>query len=58
MLTDALIFLVNTAFGLLVVALLLRFYLQWARASFRNPLSEFLQALTDFMVPAALPERA
>lgn len=53
MLTDALIFLVNTAFGLLVVALLLRFYLQWARASFRNPLSEFLQALTDFMVRPA-----
>ena len=53
MLTDALIFLVNTAFGLFVVALLLRFYLQWARAPYRNPLSEFLQALTDFMVRPA-----
>jgi YggT family protein len=50
LLTNALIFLVNTVFGLFVVALLLRFYLQWARASYRNPLSEFLQALTDFMV--------
>ena len=53
MLTNTLIFLVNTVFGLFVVALLLRFYLQWARAPHRNPLSEFLQALTDFMVRPA-----
>ena len=53
MVTGALIFLVNTVFGLFVVALLLRFYLQWARAPYRNPLSEFLQALTDFMVRPA-----
>lgn len=53
MLTNALIFLVNTVFGLFVVALLLRFYLQWARAPHRNPLSEFLRALTDFMVRPA-----
>ncbi|OGA26286.1 MAG: osmotic-shock protein [Betaproteobacteria bacterium RIFCSPLOWO2_02_FULL_67_26] len=53
MLSGALIFLVNTVFGLFVVALLLRFYLQWARAPYRNPLSEFLQALTDFMVRPA-----
>lgn len=50
MVSGALIFLVNTAFGLFIVALLLRFYLQWARAPYRNPLSEFLQALTDIMV--------
>jgi len=49
LLSNALIFLVDTVFGLFVVALLLRFYLQWARASYRNPLSLFLQALTDFM---------
>lgn len=53
MVTNALIFLVNTVFGLFVVALLLRFYLQWARAPHRNPLSEFLQALTDFVVRPA-----
>lgn len=53
MLSNALIFLVNVVFGLFVVALLLRFYLQWARASYRNALSEFLQALTDFMVRPA-----
>lgn len=51
--TNALIFLVSTVCGLFVVALLLRFYLQWVRASYRNPLSEFLQALTDFMVRPA-----
>lgn len=53
MLSGALIFLIETAFGLFIVALLLRFYLQWARAPYRNPLSEFLQALTDFMVRPA-----
>ena len=53
MLSNALIFLISTACGLFTVMLLLRFYLQWARASYRNPLSEFLQALTDFMVRPA-----
>jgi YggT family protein len=53
LLTGALIFLVETVFGLFVVTLLLRFYLQWARAPIRNPLSEFLRALTDFMVRPA-----
>lgn len=53
MLTGALIFLVNIVFGLFTVALLLRFYLQWARAPYRNPFSEFLQALTDFIVRPA-----
>ena len=53
MVTGALIFLVETVFGLFVVALLLRFYLQWTRAPYRNPLSEFLHALTDFMVRPA-----
>jgi len=53
MLTNALFFLVQTVCGLFVVALLLRFYLQWARAPYRNPLSDFLHALTDFMVRPA-----
>lgn len=53
MLSGALIFLVNVVLGLFTVALLLRFYLQWARAPHRNPLSEFLQALTDFIVRPA-----
>jgi YggT family protein len=53
LLSGALIFLVETAFGLFVVALLLRFHMQWVRAPYRNPLSQFLQALTDFMVRPA-----
>lgn len=53
MLTGALIFLVQTALGLLTTALLLRFYLQLARAPYRNPLSDFLTALTDFAVRPA-----
>ena len=53
MLSGALIFLVQTVFGLFVVALLLRFYLQLVRAPYRNPLSDFLHALTDFMVRPA-----
>jgi YggT family protein len=49
----ALIFLVNTVFDLFTVALLLRFFMQWARAPLRNPVSDFLNALTDFMVRPA-----
>jgi len=53
MFADALIFLVKTVFGLFTIALLLRFYMQWARAAYRNPLSEFLAAVTDFAVRPA-----
>lgn len=50
MLSQAGIFLINTVGGLFSVALLLRFLLQLWRAPLRNPLSEFLAALTDFAV--------
>src|SRR5262245_45306234 len=53
MISGALIFLVNTVFDFFAVALLMRFYMQWARAPLRNPLSEFLNALTDWMVRPA-----
>lgn len=53
MLTGALVFLIQTLFGLFTIALLLRFYLQCVRASYRNPLSEFLGAITDFLVRPA-----
>jgi len=52
-LSNALIYLINVVFGLFSVALLLRFYLQWVKAPHRNPLSDFLRALTDFMVRPA-----
>lgn len=53
MLANALIFITQVAFGLLTLALLLRFYLQWVRAPYRNPLADFVNALTDFMVKPA-----
>lgn len=53
MLADALIFIAEVAFGLLTFTLLLRFYLQWVRAPYRNPLADFVNALTDFMVRPA-----
>jgi YggT family protein len=54
MLASALIFLIDTAADLLTGALLLRFLLQWARAAPRNPISDFLNALTNW---AVLPAR-
>ena len=54
MISNALIFLVQTLGEFFAGVLLLRFWMQWARAPFRNPLSEFLQALTNF---AVLPAR-
>lgn len=53
MLANALIFLAQVAFGLLTLTLLLRFYLQWVRAPYRNPMADFVNALTDFMVKPA-----
>lgn len=53
MLANALIFLAEVVFGLLTLTLLLRFYLQWVRAPYRNPLADFVNALTDFMVRPA-----
>jgi YggT family protein len=48
--TDALRFLINTAFGLVVYTALLRFMMQWLRAPFRNPLGQATIALTDWVV--------
>lgn len=50
MLIQAAQFLLETVFGLFVLAALLRFYLQLMRAPFRNPFSQFVAALTDFAV--------
>jgi YggT family protein len=53
MFANALIFLVETAAGLFTIALLLRFLLQWARTAPRNPISDFLNALTNWAVRPA-----
>jgi YggT family protein len=50
---EALVFLVSTIVGLFSLALLLRFYLQLARAPARNPISHFVVALTDPIVRPA-----
>lgn len=54
MVADALVFLVETAGWLLTLALLLRFLMQWARAAHRNPVADFVIALTNW---AVLPAR-
>jgi len=53
MLGQILIFLLDTLLGLFSLALLLRFFMQLLRAPYRNPLSQFLVALTDFIVRPA-----
>jgi YggT family protein len=50
MLDQALAFVLDVAFGLLTYAFLLRFAMQWLRASFRNPLAQAVVALTDWAV--------
>jgi YggT family protein len=50
MFSDALRFLINVVFGVVVYAVLLRFLMQWLRAPFRNPLGQAVSALTDWAV--------
>ncbi|MFZ2726021.1 MAG: YggT family protein, partial [Methylococcaceae bacterium] len=44
--TDPLIFLIDTLFSLYILAVLLRFLLQWCGADFYNPISQFLVKAT------------
>lgn len=44
---DALSFLVRTLFDLYIAAVALRFILQWVRADFYNPVSQFLVHITN-----------
>ena len=54
MLAQILRFLLDTLFGFFIFVLLVRFYLQLLRAPFRNPLGQFVTALTNWLV---LPAR-
>ncbi|MFZ1827234.1 MAG: YggT family protein [Candidatus Competibacteraceae bacterium] len=48
----ALAFLVQTVFGFYILAVILRFLLQWVRADFYNPLVQFLVRITNpLLVP-------
>ncbi len=51
---NALSYLVSTLIGLYVAAVMLRLMLQWVRADFYNPLSQFLVKVTN---PALVPLR-
>lgn len=53
-LNNAGVFLVQTLFGLYILAVMLRFLLQWVRADFYNPLVQFLVKITN---PPLLPLR-
>jgi len=41
------VFLIQTLFGLYILAIMLRFLLQWVRADFYNPVSQFLVKVTN-----------
>ncbi|MCF6354024.1 MAG: YggT family protein [Candidatus Polarisedimenticolaceae bacterium] len=53
-LTNPLVFLIQTLFGLYILVVMLRFLLQWAKADFYNPLSQFIVKVTT---PALRPLR-
>jgi YggT family protein len=44
--TNPVIFLMDTAFSLYILAVMLRFLLQWVNADFYNPISQFLVRIT------------
>ena len=50
MLSEALLFLLNTLLQPFAAVLLLRFHLQWLHAPMRNPLGEFIMAISNFAV--------
>ena len=54
MLGDAFVFIVHALCGFFASVLLLRVWMQWCRVATRNPLSLFVQSLTNF---AVLPAR-
>ena len=51
---QAMLFLINTAFSLLLMVVILRVWLQLVRADFYNPFSQFVVKATN---PAVLPLR-
>ena len=55
MLRQILLFVIDSVCGFFTLALLARFALQWARAPFRNPLGQFVIAVTDWMLRPVRP---
>jgi YggT family protein len=50
MISEAMLFLLDMLLQPFAAILLARFLLQWLRAPLRNPVGEFIMALTDFLV--------
>ncbi|MBL8483066.1 MAG: YggT family protein [Rhodocyclaceae bacterium] len=53
MLTQLLLLILDAVFGFFTSVLLARFYMQWARVSFRNQIGVFVIAVTDWIVQPA-----
>ena len=53
-LSDPLLFIIGTIFGLYILAFMLRFLFQWVRADFYNPVSQFIVKISN---PLLLPLR-
>jgi len=51
---NALIYIIQTLFGLYILTFVLRLILQWVRADFRNPLTQFVLTVTN---PLVIPLR-
>ena len=58
MLTQSLVYVLEILVDGFVLAVLTRFYAQALRASFRNPLAQFIVALTDWAIKPLLQETA
>lgn len=48
--TNPMIFLIDTAFSLYILVVMLRFLLQWVNADFYNPISQFLVKVTHPLI--------
>jgi YggT family protein len=48
--SEASVFLISVIFGFLILMVMLRFLLQWVRADFYNPISQFIVKISDPML--------
>ena len=50
MLAQIVLLITGTVFGFITLVLLARFFMQWGRVSFRNPIGHFVITVTDWIV--------
>ncbi len=50
MLAQIVLLIAGTVFGFITLVLLARFFMQWGRVSFRNPIGHFVITVTDWIV--------